>query len=120
MATYKVIQDIEAEDKLVGPLTLRQFIYAAIAAVCAYISFLGVSKGAYFILVIFGPIMLIAGFFCVSMERRPADRNLGIGPLAFRREAAAAHMGSNRHQRLCNNYRAQESRSELHQWAGSD
>lgn len=63
MATYKVIQDIEAEDKLVGPLTLRQFIYAAIAAVCAYISFLGVSKGAYFILVIFGPIMLIAGFF---------------------------------------------------------
>lgn len=31
MATYKVIQDIEAEDKLLGPLTLRQFIYAIIA-----------------------------------------------------------------------------------------
>lgn len=30
MATYKVIQDIEAEDKLVGPLSLRQFIYAII------------------------------------------------------------------------------------------
>jgi len=40
MATYKVIQDIEAEDKLVGPLTLRQFIYAAIAAICGYLSFL--------------------------------------------------------------------------------
>ena len=31
MATYKVIQDIEAEDKLIGPLTLRQFIYAGYA-----------------------------------------------------------------------------------------
>ncbi len=39
MATYKVIQNIEAEDKLFGPLSLRQFIYAAIAAVCAFIAF---------------------------------------------------------------------------------
>ncbi|MGH7158305.1 MAG: PrgI family mobile element protein [Candidatus Saccharimonadales bacterium] len=33
MATYKVIQDIEAEDKILGPLTLRQFIYAGVAAI---------------------------------------------------------------------------------------
>lgn len=39
MATYKVIQDIEAEDKLLGPLTLRQFIYAAIVAVTGFIAF---------------------------------------------------------------------------------
>ena len=39
MATYKVIQDIEAEDKLLGPLSLRQFIYAAIVVVCGYVSF---------------------------------------------------------------------------------
>lgn len=39
MATYKVIQDIEAEDKLLGPLTLKGFIYAAIAAILAYINF---------------------------------------------------------------------------------
>lgn len=63
MATYKVIQDIEAEDKLVGPLTLRQFIYAAIAAICGYISFIAISKGAPVILVVFLPIMLTAGFF---------------------------------------------------------
>lgn len=30
MATYKVPQDVEAEDKLLGPLTLKQFIYAII------------------------------------------------------------------------------------------
>ncbi len=39
MATYKVIQDIEAEDKLLGPLTLRQFIYAAIVAAMGFIAF---------------------------------------------------------------------------------
>lgn len=39
MATYKVIQDIEAEDKLLGPLTLRQFIYAVIVIVSGFIIF---------------------------------------------------------------------------------
>jgi hypothetical protein len=39
MAVYKVIQDIEAEDKLLGPLTLKGFIYAAIAALLGFINF---------------------------------------------------------------------------------
>jgi hypothetical protein len=39
MGTYKVIQDIEAEDKLLGPLTLRQFVYAAIVIVSLFIGF---------------------------------------------------------------------------------
>lgn len=39
MATYKVIQDIEAEDKLLGPLTLRQFIYAIIVVVSGFLAF---------------------------------------------------------------------------------
>lgn len=38
MAVYKVIQDIEAEDKLLGPLTLKSFIYAAIAGLLAFIN----------------------------------------------------------------------------------
>lgn len=39
MATYKVLQDIEADDKLLGPMTLRQFIYAVITAVSGFIIF---------------------------------------------------------------------------------
>ena len=39
MGTYKVIQDIEAEDKLLGPLTLRQFVYAIIVIVSLFIGF---------------------------------------------------------------------------------
>ena len=33
MATYKVPQDVEAEDRLLGPFTFRQFIYLLIAAI---------------------------------------------------------------------------------------
>lgn len=39
MAVYKVIQDIEAEDKLLGPLTLKSFVYALIAGGLAFIMF---------------------------------------------------------------------------------
>lgn len=37
MAQYKVLQDIEAEDKLLGPLSLRQFIYAVIVVVLGFV-----------------------------------------------------------------------------------
>lgn len=39
MATYKVIQDIEAEDKLIGPFGIRQFIYLIIVFVSGFIMF---------------------------------------------------------------------------------
>lgn len=45
MAQYKVIQDIEAEDKLLGPLTLKGFIYAIIAVFCAFINFRLLTSG---------------------------------------------------------------------------
>jgi hypothetical protein len=64
MATYKVIQDIEAEDKLIGPLTLRQFIYAAIALFFGYLSFFSIIKHAAIFAVLFLPIAAAAGFLC--------------------------------------------------------
>lgn len=45
MATYKVIQDIEAEDKFVGPLTLKQFVFAMFGALFGYLSFFLATKG---------------------------------------------------------------------------
>lgn len=60
MATYKVIQDIEAEDKLLGPLTLRQFIYAGIVVITGFICFQLTVHGATFLTIPFLPIM---GFF---------------------------------------------------------
>ncbi len=62
MATYKVIQDIEAEDKLLGPLTLRQFIYAAVAGVCIWLSVISYMKGVPFMMALLSPVALLAGF----------------------------------------------------------
>lgn len=41
MATYKIPQNVEAEDKLLGPLTFKQFIYAIITAAMAAGIFVG-------------------------------------------------------------------------------
>src|SRR5438105_15750180 len=46
MAVYKVIQDIEAEDKLVGPLTFKGLIYAAITVGLGFINFKIMSTSA--------------------------------------------------------------------------
>lgn len=63
MATYKVIQDIEAEDKLVGPLSFRQFVYFLIAAFFGYLSFISIAKGVPAALVALLPPMLFCLFF---------------------------------------------------------
>ena len=39
MAIYKVPQDVEAEDKLLGPFTFRQFIYLLIVAAMSFLAF---------------------------------------------------------------------------------
>ena len=62
MSTYKVLQDIEAEDKFLGPLTLKQFIYGAVTAVGLYISILGLTKGTWVIAAVSSPIILFSGF----------------------------------------------------------
>lgn len=63
MSTYKVIQDVEADDKLVGPLSVRQFVYAAIAGLGIWLSVMSVTKGVSFMLVLLVPTVLFTGFF---------------------------------------------------------
>ncbi|EDK72855.1 hypothetical protein TM7_0642 [candidate division TM7 genomosp. GTL1] len=40
MAVYKVPQDVEAEDKLLGPFSFRQFVYLIIAGVAGIVAWL--------------------------------------------------------------------------------
>jgi hypothetical protein len=58
-----MIQDIEAEDHILGPLSLRQFIYALISAFFLYINFLCLTKHLVFLLIVFLPPALFTGFF---------------------------------------------------------
>lgn len=83
MATYKVIQDIEAEDKLVGPLTLRQFIYAGIAAICLYLSFLLATKGAPFMMALLLPIAAFTGFFAFPWGKDQPTEVWALAKLRF-------------------------------------
>jgi hypothetical protein len=83
MATYKVIQDIEAEDKILGPLTLKQFIYALITGFFGYICFLCVSSGVAFLLVLFAPPTLIAGFFAVPFGKDQPTEVWALAKLRF-------------------------------------
>lgn len=57
MALYKVIQDIEAEDKLLGPLTLRQFIYAAVVVVMGFTAFKLAAISPFFVIPFLPPMV---------------------------------------------------------------
>lgn len=79
MATYKVLQDIEAEDKLLGPLTLKQFIFAALFLGLGFVGFLTITSGApsfikLFMASILLPFMLILGFLAAPIgQDQPND-----------------------------------------------
>ncbi|HEY1835806.1 MAG TPA: PrgI family protein [Candidatus Saccharimonadales bacterium] len=83
MATYKVLQDIEAEDKLVGPLTLRQFLYAITCIVCLYICLVVVTKHAAYFMAIFLPPALIFGFFAFPWGREQPTEIWALAKVRF-------------------------------------
>jgi hypothetical protein len=60
MGQYKVPQDVEAEDKLIGPLSLRQFIYVVIGVAWAGLMWLLFNKVIILMIVLILP---ITGFF---------------------------------------------------------
>lgn len=83
MATYKVLQDIEAEDKLVGPLTLRQFIYGMAGAGFGYLAFFVISKGAAFMAIIFIPLAVIGIFFAWPWSRDQPTEIWALAKIRF-------------------------------------
>ncbi len=83
MATYKVIQDVEAEDKLIGPLSLRQFIYAGASAITLYLSYFFTTHHAGFMLVIFLPFTAITGFFAFPWGRDQPTEIWALAKIRF-------------------------------------
>lgn len=83
MATYKVIQDIEAEDHIIGPLTLRQFIFGLIAAFFGWLCFLAVSHGAAVFLVVLMPPALFFAFFAFPFGKDQPTEVWALAKLRF-------------------------------------
>jgi hypothetical protein len=79
MSTYKVLQDIEAEDKLLGPLTLKQFIFAIIFLAIGFVEFklattVGLSLVRWPIVLALLPVFIIFGFLAAPISRdQPND-----------------------------------------------
>lgn len=68
MAQYKVLQDIEAEDKLLGPLSLRQFIYAVIVVALGFVAF-QLGKVQIFLVIPFLPPIIFFGLLAAPFGR---------------------------------------------------
>lgn len=83
MATYKLIQNIEAEDKILGPLTLRQFIFGLVAAFLFYICFILITKHVAFLLVLFLPPALFCAFFAFPFGRDQPTEVWALAKLRF-------------------------------------
>lgn len=67
MAVYKVPQDVEAEDKLIGPFSFRQFIYLIVAALGMFMAWL---LGQVFIGLVIIPLPIIVAFLALALPLR--------------------------------------------------
>lgn len=72
MAQYTIIQDIEAEDKLLGPLSLRQFIYAGIVVALGFIGF-SLGRAAWFLALPFVPPMIFFGLLAAPFGQNQSS-----------------------------------------------
>lgn len=68
MATYKVPQDVEADDKLIGPFSFRQFIYLMIVAMAIAIAW-GLSQLFIGLAVIPLPIIIFFGALALPLRK---------------------------------------------------
>lgn len=68
MATYKVPQDVEADDKLIGPFSFRQFIYLIIVALACALAW-GLSQLFIGLAIIPLPIILLFGALALPLRK---------------------------------------------------
>lgn len=68
MATYKVPQDVEADDKLIGPFSFRQFVYLLVVAMAGAISW-GLAQLFIGLAIIPLPIIIFFGVLALPLRK---------------------------------------------------
>lgn len=68
MSVYKVPQDVEAEDKLLGPFTFRQFIYLIVVAIAGLLAW-GLSRIFIGLIVIPMPVMIFFLILALPLKK---------------------------------------------------
>ena len=66
---YKVPQDIEADDKLIGWMSFKQFLFAIVAVISIFLIFLCFSKGVWPLGLILLPFAIIPGVLAAPLGR---------------------------------------------------
>lgn len=84
MATYKVIQDIEAEDKFIGPLTLKQFIFAGAGLFFGYLCVFAITRGVPFLVALFAPPAMLGLFLAFPWSKEQPTEVWVLAKLRFR------------------------------------
>ena len=83
MSTYKLIQDIEAEDHILGPLTLKQFLFGLGAAFLWYLCFIGIAKHLTIMVAMFILPALFCTFFAFPFHGDQPTEVWAIAKLRF-------------------------------------
>ena len=68
MAVYKVPQDVEAEDKLIGPFSFRQFIYLIVVAIAGFVGFV-LAQILLPLAIIVLPVILLFGALALPLRK---------------------------------------------------
>lgn len=77
------MQDIESEDKILGPLSLRQFIYALIMSFFLYLCFISVAKGFPWAMSFLLPPALFTGFLAFPFRRDQPTEVWAVAKFSF-------------------------------------
>ena len=68
MAVYKVPQDVEADDKLIGPFSFRQFIYLIVVAIAGFMAYI-LSQIFIGLVLIPLPVMIFFGAIALPLRK---------------------------------------------------
>jgi len=68
VAVYKVPQDVEAEDKLIGPFSFRQFIYLIVVAIAGFVGFV-LAQVLLPLAIIVLPVILLFGALALPLRK---------------------------------------------------
>ncbi|MCL2280471.1 PrgI family protein [Candidatus Saccharibacteria bacterium] len=77
MAEHKVPQDVEAEDKLLGPLSFRQFIYAMIALAGVALAYFMAVNITPLLVIVPLPIIIVFGILAIPRKGQPMEIYIG-------------------------------------------
>lgn len=82
MAVYKVPQDVEAEDKLVGPFGFRQFVYLGIAGGLGFVGYL-LLKISPFLIIIPLPVIFLLVILALPLRKEQPMETYLLALLRF-------------------------------------